>query len=74
MNSISKSAEVGHKIIRGSSNKSILHDMTYIVALTAHTNTQIEEECLKAGMKRVLNKPLTLSVLTEIMWQYYFKS
>ena len=46
--------------------------MTYIVALTAHTNTQIEEECLKAGMKRVLNKPLTLSVLTEIMWQYYF--
>ena len=46
--------------------------MTYIVALTAFTNAKTEDQCLKAGMKRVINKPLTFQVLTNIMWRYYF--
>ena len=46
--------------------------MTYIVALTAFTNIKTEEECLGAGIKRVINKPLTFPVLNEVMWKYFF--
>ena len=48
------------------------NEMTYIVALTSYTNSKIKQECMEAGIKKVINKPITLHTLNEIMWEYYF--
>ena len=45
---------------------------TSIVAVTSFTNSNIEQECLDIGMKRVLNKPLRPESLSEVMKDYYF--
>jgi response regulator of citrate/malate metabolism len=48
------------------------HEMTYIVAITAFTNSETVDDCAKAGIRRVLNKPITFPILNEVMWKYFF--
>jgi len=43
---------------------------TPIVALTAHADALIEAECLEAGMRYVITKPLTKEKATEIFAKY----
>ena len=44
---------------------------TSIVAVTSHTNSSVEANCLRIGMKAVYNKPLGLADLRVIMDKYF---
>ena len=46
---------------------------TSIVAVTSHTNSKVEANCLRIGMKAVFNKPLGLEDLRGIMERYFEK-
>lgn len=43
---------------------------TPIIGLTAHTATDVENECLQAGMDRVITKPLRSNMLEELVRHY----
>ena len=62
------------KLIREEKQKSgassALED-TSIVAVTSHTNSKVEENCLHIGMKAVFNKPLGLKDLKKIMEKHF---
>lgn len=43
-----------------------------ICALTAYDDPNLRTDCLKAGMKRILCKPLSLREFKTVMETYYF--
>ena len=45
------------------SNKNNNFVEPHVVALTAHTNKNIEKECIETGMKKVLNKPVNIEAV-----------
>jgi len=59
--------EVTRCIIKDNDNP---NHKTPIVALTAHADKLIESECLEAGMRYVVCKPLTKEKATEIFAKY----
>lgn len=46
---------------------------TSIVVLSAFSDNKIKNECLEAGIKKFLNKPLHYQQLHKIMSLYYYK-
>ncbi|ARG98725.1 response regulator [Legionella micdadei] len=50
--------------------KSLKKSPIPIIGLTAHTLCESEENCLQAGMNKVLNKPLYLHQMRELLSQY----
>ncbi|CAM3044338.1 sensory box histidine kinase/response regulator [Legionella steigerwaltii] len=44
---------------------------TPIIGLTAHAAADVENECLQAGMNRVITKPLRSNILEEFLEHYY---
>ncbi|MCP4474037.1 MAG: response regulator [Gammaproteobacteria bacterium] len=43
---------------------------TPIIAVTAHANETIRQECLEIGIKQVIHKPLTVATIQAIFAQY----
>ena len=43
-----------------------------IVALTSYTTKDVEERCLKLGMKRMLYKPLNSVLLRETIDKFFY--
>jgi CheY-like chemotaxis protein len=48
-------------------------ELTHIIALTAFTNENTINECLSVGMKRVLNKPITIENLHYAVWRHFYR-
>lgn len=44
-----------------------LNTQTPVVALTAHKKVDVEDNCLKIGMKAVQTKPLTLDIAKDLI-------
>jgi len=43
-----------------------------VVAITAFTDDSVIEKSLKVGMKRVINKPVSIEMLKEVLRDHYF--
>lgn len=54
-----------HKTIPGESS------FCNIVALTSYTSKEVEEKCIKIGMKKVIPKPINAKQLQEVIQLYY---
>jgi two-component system aerobic respiration control sensor histidine kinase ArcB len=44
-----------------------------VIALTAHVDDQIKQKCFAAGLRVVLKKPLSLTVIKQHLHQYFIK-
>ena len=42
-----------------------------ILALTAYCSESVKKKCIELGMKEVLNKPVTVAKLDQIMELYF---
>jgi len=45
---------------------------TSIVAVTAYTGQDIEEECKRVNMEQMLNKPVDIAELISVMQKHFF--
>lgn len=59
-------------LARNNSADGVDQDFCSIVALTSYTTSEVEERCLKLGMKRVIFKPINSTQLKEIIDKYLF--
>ena len=46
-------------------------DFCIIIALTAYTDLETQQQCKQAGIKEIIQKPLVSEVLAAIMEKYF---
>ena len=46
----------------------------FVVGVTAFTNQEAVSTCLQAGMNEIIEKPVSLQKIKQILDKYYFES
>jgi|JI10StandDraft_1071094.scaffolds.fasta_scaffold91774_2 two-component system aerobic respiration control sensor histidine kinase ArcB len=60
----------GYQVAEKIRNENNPNQATPIVALTAHTEEEVREQCLEVGMVDVLRKPITVDTIKTVVQQY----
>lgn len=60
----------GYQVTEKIKEESNLNKTTPIIALTAHTEDEVREQCLEVGMVDVLRKPITVDIIKTVVQQY----
>ena len=47
-------------------------NLVRVAAITAYENDTVVDRCMKIGMAKVLNKPVSAEAIREILNEYYF--
>ena len=70
---VSDSFKLKHGLLRKHSQEVSQERPFSIVAVTAYTSDEVEQDCCNAGMQKVLAKPLDFGNLQKVMAKYYFQ-